>query len=325
MLINCVAYQNGRKLADIPVDDISDYVERPECFVWVAMADPSNDEINLMAEEFGLHELAVEDARKGYQRPKIEEYGNSLFVVIHTVELPPSGQRDELARGEVALFVGANYVLSVRRGTQKGFSEVRQLCEREPDLLKLGSGFVFYALVDAIVDRYFPIIDDLEDQLEELEEAMFRGTPTRQSIEAFYGLKQKLVMVKHAVAPLQDAVGRLSGGRVPPLCAGLQEYFRDVFDHLVRVSADIENMREMLQTATGVTLTLISLSDSEITKKLAAWGALITVPTLIAGVYGMNFDHMPELHATLGYPAVLVAMVAIDAILFWRFRKAKWL
>jgi magnesium transporter len=153
----------------------------------------------------------------------------------------------------VALFVGSNYVLSVRRRTQKGFAEVRDRCEREPELLKHGSGFVFYALIDAIVDRLFPIIDDLEDELEELETAMFRGTPTRQSIEAFYGLKQKLVIVKHAVAPLQDAVGRLYGGRVPPMCAGLQEYFRDVYDHLVRVNADIENMRDMLQTATGVT------------------------------------------------------------------------
>jgi len=324
MLINCVAYQNGRKLADIPIDDISEYVVRPDCFVWVALADPSDDEIDVMTEEFGLHELAVEDARKGHQRPKIEEYGNSLFVVMHTVEHGPDGD-GELVGGEVALFVGPNYVLSIRRHAQKGFVDVRERCEREPELLKHGPGFVFYALLDAVVDRYFPIIDDLEDELEELEAAMFRGTSTRQSIQSFYGLKQKLVMVKHAVAPLQDAVGRLHGGRVPPMCTGLQDYFRDVYDHLVRVSAGLENMREMLQTATGVTLTLISLSESEVTKKLAAWGALITVPTLIAGVYGMNFEHMPELKSAVGYPVTLLAMVGIDAILFWRFRRAKWL
>jgi magnesium transporter len=324
MLINCVAYQNGRKLADIPIDDISEYVVRPDCFVWVALADPSDDEIDVMTEEFGLHELAVEDARKGHQRPKIEEYGNSLFVVMHTVEHGPDGG-GELVGGEVALFVGPNYVLSIRRHAQKGFVDVRERCEREPELLKHGPGFVFYALLDAVVDRYFPIIDDLEDELEELEAAMFRGTSTRQSIQSFYGLKQKLVMVKHAVAPLQDAVGRLHGGRVPPMCTGLQDYFRDVYDHLVRVSAGLENMREMLQTATGVTLTLISLSESEVTKKLAAWGALITVPTLIAGVYGMNFEHMPELKSAVGYPVTLLAMVGIDAILFWRFRRAKWL
>jgi magnesium transporter len=325
MLINCVAYQNGRKLADIPMDDVSDYVARPECFVWVALSEPSSDEIDVMAEEFGLHELAVEDARKGHQRPKIEEYDNSLFAVLHTVEHAENGEPGELARGEVALFVGPNYVLSIRRGSRRGFGAVRELCEREPDLLKLGAGYVFYALVDAVVDRYFPIVDDLEDELEVLETAMFRGTPTRQSVEAFYALKQKLVMVKHAVAPLHDAIGRLAGGRVPPMCAGLQEYFRDVLDHLVRLNADIENMREMLQTATSVTLTLVSLSDSEITKKLAAWGALITVPTLIAGVYGMNFEHMPELRAALGYPMALVAMIAVDAVLYWRFRQAKWL
>jgi magnesium transporter len=325
MLINCAAYQNGRKLADIPIDDVSEYVVRPECFVWVALADPSDDEMTLMAEEFGLHELAVEDARKGHQRPKIEEYGNSLFAVMHTIEPGPADDPDELVQGEVALFVGANYVLSIRRRARKGFADVRELCEREPELLKHGAGFVFYALADAVVDRYLPIVDLLEDELEQLESAMFQGTPTVQSIEAFYALKQKLVLVKHAVAPLQDAIGRLVGGRVPPMCVGLQDYFRDVYDHLVRVNADIENMREMLQTATGVTLTLISLSESEITKKLAAWGALITVPTLIAGVYGMNFEHMPELRSTIGYPATVAAMVAIDLLLFWRFRRAKWL
>jgi magnesium transporter len=325
MLINCVAYQNGRKLADIPVDDVSEYILRPECFVWVALADPSDDEIMLMAEEFGLHELAVEDARKGHQRPKIEEYDGSLFVVAHTIEHGAPEEDDELIGGEVALFVAANYVLSIRRRTRKGFSDVRELCEREPELLKHGAGFVFYALIDAIVDRYFPIVDDLEEELEELEAAMFRGTPTRRNIEAFYALKQKLVMVKHAAAPLQDAVARLYGGRVPPMCVGLQDYFRDVYDHLVRVNADIENMRDVLQTATGVTLTLINLSVSEITKKLAAWGALITVPTLIAGIYGMNFEHMPELRAVLGYPLTLAAMVGIDAVLYWRLRRAKWL
>jgi magnesium transporter len=278
-----------------------------------------------MAEEFGLHELAVEDARKGHQRPKIEEYGNSLFAVMHTIERVPEGEPDDFVLGEVALFIGPNYVLSIRRRTQRGFAEVRELCEREPELLQHGSGFVFYALTDAIVDRYFPVIDDLEVELEALEAAMFRATPTRQSIEAVYGLKQKLVMVKHAVAPLQDAVGRLHGGRVPPVCASLQDYFRDVYDHLVRVNAGVENMREMLQTAISVSLTLISLAEGEVTKKLAAWGALITVPTLVAGIYGMNFEHMPELSAALGYPLVLAAMLGIDAVLYWRFRRAGWL
>ena len=182
MLINCVAYQNGRKLGDIPIEDISEYVSRPDCFVWVALFEPSPDEMALMAEEFGLHELAVEDAQKGHQRPKIEEYGDVLFGVLHTLERHPDDAADFLV-GEVAVFAGPNFVLSVRRGSQQGFGEVRRRAEREPDHLALGSGFVLYALMDAVVDRYFPVLDDLEEELDALEGQIFRATPTRANIE----------------------------------------------------------------------------------------------------------------------------------------------
>jgi magnesium transporter len=325
MLVNCVAYQNGRKLADIPVEDISEYVSRPDCFVWVALREPDESELELMAEEFGLHDLAVEDARKGHQRPKIEEYGDSLFAVIHTIEAVPSDSQLEIVTGEVAIFVGRNYILSVRRGTQQGFTSVRARAESEPENLAHGSGFVFYAIMDTIVDRYFPVLDALESDLERLEADIFSTAPTRESIKHFYDLKHRLMVMKHAVTPLMEAVGKLFGGRVPPVCVGSQDYFRDVYDHLARINAAIESLREMLQTGISVSLTLISLGDSEVTKRLAAYGALITVPTLIAGVYGMNFDFMPELKWSFGYPLVVVAMVAIDVVLFFRFRKAGWL
>jgi len=326
MLISCVAYQNGRKLADIPVEDISEYVSRPDCFVWVALFEPSMDELDEMAEEFGLHELAVDDARHGHQRPKIEEYGDSLFAVLHTVEREkaPDGS-DELITGEVDLFVGPNYVLTVRHRTHLGFAAVRARTEREPELLKHGSGYVFYAVMDNVVDRYFPVIDALESELETIEEQIFERNAARSNIKSLYALKKKLMTLKHAVDPLMEATGRLYGGRVPQICSGMGEYFRDVYDHLHRIHASLEGIREMLTTAIQVNLGMISLADNEITKKLAAWAAIIAVPTMVAGIYGMNFEVMPELKWTFGYPLAVLSMVVIDVYLYYRFRKIKWL
>ncbi|MBK9703850.1 MAG: magnesium/cobalt transporter CorA [Betaproteobacteria bacterium] len=324
MLINCVLYENGKRLADIPQQDISEHVGRAECFIWVGLLDPSREELDEMAVEFGLHPLAVEDARKGHQRPKIEEYDDSLFAVLHTIDASEDGSV-ELEIGEVDMFVGRNYVLSVRHRTRRGFSEVRQRCEREPELLRHGAGFVFYALMDAIVDRYFPVLQDLESALEAAEQQLFGSSSSSSKIEDLYALKGRLMTLKHAVLPLLDDVGKLQGGRVPPVCVGTQEYFRDVYDHLLRINATIESIREMLATAISVNIALIGISDAEITKRLAAWGALITVPTLIAGVYGMNFEHMPELRWIGGYPLALVVMFVVDAVLFWRFRRAQWI
>jgi len=324
MLIACVAYQNGRKVADIPIADISEFVRRPDALVWVALADPTPEEIEQMAFEFGLHPLAVEDARKGHQRPKIEEYDDSLFAVLHAVESVPGQTDGEFAVGEVDIFAGPNYILTIRPGSMQGFADVRTRCEHEPELLIHGSGYVMYAVMDAVVDRYFPILDDLESSLEQTESRLFDGSSTRSRIEELYDLKRRLMKLKHAVAPLMESVGKLYGGRVPHLCIGTQEYFRDVYDHLTRINGAIENIREMHATAITVNIALISLSESEVTKRLAAWGALITVPTLIAGIYGMNFANMPELHWAHGYPFALALMTIVDAVLFWRFRRAKW-
>ena len=326
MLISCVAYQQGRKVADIPVEDISEYVSRADSFVWVALFEPTREELDEMAEEFGLHELAVEDARKGHQRPKIEEYGDSLFAVLQPVEkVKREDGTDELRIGEVDVFVGPNYVLSVRHRTQVGFGAVRTRAEREPELLRNGSAFVFYALMDNVVDRYFPILDDLETELEKVEDQIFVKGNARANIEALYGLKRRLMMLKHAVDPMMEATGKLYGGRVPQICMGMGEYFRDVYDHLYRIHASIEGIRDMVATAIQVNLGMISLADNEVTKRFAAWGALITVPTLIAGIYGMNFEHMPELKFAFGYPIAIAVMVVIDVLLYWRFRSVKWI
>ncbi len=321
MLINCVAYQEGRKIADIPKEAISDYVSRPDCFVWVALKDPGPEELAEMKEEFGLHELAVEDAHHGHQRPKIEEYGNSIFAVMHTIEMQNAG----LEQGEIHVFVGPNYVLSVRQGTEHGFAAVRRRAEGEPQLLRHGSGFVFYALVDAVVDRYFPVVDAFEVELEQLEGRIFAGGSPRANLSALYELKQKLMTLNHAIDPLLEAVGKLQGGRVPQVVAGTQDYFRDIVDHLERLGHSVDSLRDMVATAMSVNLAMISLSQSEVTQRLAAYAALVAVPTMIAGLYGMNFKHMPELDTLWGYPLVLAVMFGIDAYLFRRFRKAGWL
>jgi magnesium transporter len=322
MLVNCVAYQDGRKLADIEPREISDYLGRPGCFVWVALADATDTELAQMQEEFDLHELAIEDARHGHQRAKIEEYGDMVFAVLHTVEVAG----EELNLGEVDVFVGRNYVLSVRNRAQRGFKEVRSRAEREPELLKHGSGYVFYALMDAVVDRYFPVLDALEGELEKLEERLFApGASPRENIEALYYVKQKLTSLRHATGPLQENAGKLYGGRVPGVCSGLGEYFRDVYDHLVRLNQSIDAARETVNTAIQVALAMVATGQGEITRRLAAYAALVAVPTLIAGVYGMNFEHMPELKWQFGYPLTVGAMVGIDLFLFWRFRKAGWI
>ena len=321
MIVNCVAYQNGRRLANIPVSEIHSYISQPDCFVWVALNDATAEELQAMQQEFGLHNLALEDAQHGHQRPKIEEYDGSLFAVLHMIER--SGE--ELTVGEVGIFVGANYVLSVRSGAERGFTDVRARCEREPELLRHGAGYVLYALMDAVVDRYFPILDELETEIEIIEDRMFANQTARENIEALYDLKRKLMTLKHATEPLLEATGKLFGGRVPHLALGLQDYFRDVYDHLLRLHQSIDSLRDMVTTAISVAISLISIQETEVTKQLAAYGALVAVPTLVAGIYGMNFQHMPELNSPLGYPLALASMLTIDLYLFYRFRKAKWI
>jgi magnesium transporter len=321
MLINCVAYQEGKKLADIAVQDIGAYVQRPDCFVWVALKDATDAELDRMQHEFGLHELAVEDARHGHQRPKIEEYGDTLFTVMKLIE--PLGS--EWNVGEVALFVGRNFVLSIRNRSTQNFLGVRERCEREPELLRHGAGFVFYALMDAVVDRYFPLLDGLETELEAIEAQIFEPGAARLNIERLYALKRRATQLRHAVAPLLEVADKLHGGRVPAVCASTQDYFRDVNDHLARINAAIDAIRETIATAIQVNLSTVNIEQGDTTKRLAAWAAIFAVCTALVGVWGMNFEQMPELKWRYGYPAALAVIAAAAGVLYWRFRRSGWL
>lgn len=321
MLINCVAYENGSRLADLSVEEISDYLAKPDCFVWVALRDATPQELDKMKEEFDLHELAVEDARHGHQRPKIEEYGDSVFAVMHLLE----PDKDAFNIGEVDVFVGRNYVLSVRNHSQQHFLGVRERCEREPHLLSHGAGFVLYALMDAVVDRYFPIMDRLESELEEIEEQIFAKGAARSNIERLYDLKRKITFLKHAVAPMMEATGKLSGGRGPAVCANSREYFRDVYDHLARINASLDNIRDTIGTAIQVNLSMVALEEGEVNKRLAAWAAIFAILTAFAGIWGMNFKNMPELDWRFGYPVALGAMFSASFYMYRRFRRAGWL
>ena len=324
MLINCVVYENGTKLADIPVARINEYVALPNCFVWVALHDPTPDEMDEVQQAFDLHPLAVEDAQNGHQRPKVEEYGDSLFVVMHLIDADTAEARSSMEVGEVDVFVGRNYVVSVRNRSTHGFVEVRERCQREPELLKNGPGFVLYALMDAVVDRYFPAIDAFDVELEAIEERIFTQGGARENIQRLYGLKQRLTVLKHAVAPLLEGANRLHGGRVPQVCMGTQEYFRDVLDHLSRINGTIDSMRDTIGTAIQANLSMVTISDGEVTKRLAAWAAIFAVCTAFVGVWGMNFEHMPELKWRYGYAMALGLIVAICGYLYYRFRKAGW-
>jgi magnesium transporter len=322
MLINCVVYREGHKLADIPVEQISDYKDRPDCLVWVALRDAGTAELAQLQAEFDLHELAVEDAHHGHQRPKIEEYGDSLFAVMQLIEFSPT---DELRVGEMAVFVGSNFVVSVRNRSTQGFLGVRERCEREPHLLARGPAFVFYALMDAVVDRYFPVVEALESELEEVEEQIFQRSAARASIQRLYAVKRRVLVLRHAVVPLLDAAGKLHGGRVPQVCANTSEYFRDVYDHLMRINATLDNLRETVATAIQVNLSMATIEESETTKRLAAWAGIFAAATAFAGIWGMNFEVMPELKWRWGYAAALGVIAGTCGLLYWRFRRAGWL
>ncbi len=322
MLINCVVYRAGSKLADISIAEISDYLKQPDCFVWVALRDADDAELSLMQDEFDLHDLAVEDAMHGHQRPKIEEYGHVVFAVLHLIEYSPT---DDLISGEVHLFAGTNFVLSVRNRSTQGFLGVRERCEREPELLQQGAGFVLYALMDAVVDRYFPLADALEGELETIEDRIFERNSGRSNVERLYELKRKVTTLRHAVAPLLDAMGKLHGGRVPQVCAASEAHFRDVADHLARLQTTIDTIRDTIGTAIQVNLSMVTIEENDVTKKLAAWAGIFAVATFFVGVWGMNFQHMPELASPWGYPVALAVIAGTCGLMYWRFRRVGWL
>jgi magnesium transporter len=322
-VIACAGYADGKRVADIPIADVSETLAETDQFVWIGLYEPGEKVLREVQSEFGLHDLAIEDALSAHQRPKLEQYDKSLFVVLRTAHFN-AGKRIEF--GETHVFVGERFVVSVRHGSITSHIGVRAKCEAAPDLLKKGPGYVLYALMDFIVDQYFPIVETLGEQIEELEEEIFNSRrATRGITNSIYVLKRDLLSLKRAVSPVVDICGRLMRFDSELVHEDTRPYYRDVYDHALRLNEQIDSQREMLSAALEANLSLISVSQNDDTKRLAAWAAIIAVPTAIAGIYGMNFERMPELGWTYGYPAALGIMALACMGLFAGFKKSGWL
>jgi magnesium transporter len=320
-VVNCAAYYGGRRVSNVDINTISEVLNQPDTFVWVGLHEPSAEMLAKLQKEFGLHDLAVEDTHRAHQRPKLEAYGDTLFIVLRTVHM--NGLEVEL--GETHFFVGKNFIITVRHGSSVPYTDVRARCESTPDLLKKGPGFALYAIMDSIVDQYFPIVDTLAERLETLEEKIFDETFRRETTADIYHLKQQLMEVKRAVSPLIDVCNRLMRFDLKLIEDETRVYFRDVYDHAIRINEMVDNSRDLLSTALEANLSLISISQNEVSKKFAGWAAIIGIPTMVAGIYGMNFRFMPELEWRLGYPVIMVATFGFCVALYFRFRKSGWL
>jgi magnesium transporter len=323
MLVNCIAYgSDGRKLRDITLDDISEFLKKdPTAFIWVGLHEPDEALLGKLQEEFDLHDLAIEDAHSAHQRPKIEMYDDSLFIALHTAQVV--GGKIEF--GETHLFVGRNYLVTVRHGASLSYAPARKSCEQNRELLSLGPSYALYSVLDFIVDNFMPIVGAFKQELHELEQEIFEDTFKREVVERLYLLKRELVTLRLAVSPLQDILNqlmRLHGGLVRE---EIRPYLRDVFDHAARISEATNTMGELLTAAMSVNLAMVSVGQNEVVKRLAGWAALLAAPTLIASWYGMNFHHMPELDRTYAYPVLIILTIGVCTGLFLWLRRSKWL
>lgn len=320
-IVNCAVYKDGSKVSDIELKNIHSELSQSGHFVWIGLHDPQPDLLYTMQREFGLHELAVEDALHAHQRPKLEAYGNTLFIVLRTAQM----KEHNIELGETHFFIGANFLITVRHGSSKTYTDVRTRCESSPNLLKKGPGFALYAVMDSIVDQYFPVMDALEEELGELEDKIFHEKASRETTESVYRLKRQLMGVKQAVSPLIDVCNRLMRFDLNVIDEETRPYFRDIYDHAIRINEMIDNQRELLSTAMETNFSLISISQSEVSKKFAGWAALIGIPTMIVGIYGMNFRHMPELNWEYSYPVIMIITFGLCAVLYFRLKKSGWL
>ncbi len=323
-VINSAAYHNGERVTVVPIPDLGDAWRHSDRFFWVGLYEPSEPLLSHIQEAFGLHDLAIEDAHQAHQRPKLEIYDNSMFVVLRTARLCEGGEQ-RIEFGETHVFVGPRYVVTVRHGSMKSHVGLRARCEASPHLLAKGEGFVLHALMDFIVDQYFPILDTLQAELDELEEQIFSGTFVRSVTARLYHLRRDLLALKQAVTPLIDVSARLSRSSSDLIPLDTRPYFQDVNDHVVRIVDLISNLEQLSQIALEAKFALISVAQNDDTKRLAAWAAIVAVPTMIAGLYGMNFEFMPETQSVYGYPTVVLVMLILCGLLYRWFRKVKWL
>ena len=321
MVMKCVAYQNGISIGDVTIEDISDVLKREHTFVWLGLREANAALLAKIQEEFGLHDLAIEDACAAHQRPKIEEYGESLFMVLHTAHLA----EDQVEFGETHVFLGPRFLVTVRHGASRSHSKVRERCEAMPEQLAKGPGFALYSIMDFIVDNYVPVIDGLQERFDVLESAIFEYRPSRQTIEGLYELKRELLQLESAINPVIDICNELMRFHGGVISKDVGVYFRDIADHIKRIDQAIHGMREMLVAAMQVHLTFETVRQNEVVKGLAGWGAILAIPTMVFSWYGMNFRHMPELDWEYSYPVVIGGVALCSLLLYLRLKRAGWL
>lgn len=321
MVVDCAEYCEGKRVANVAIENVREVLKNPDRFIWIGLHEPDQAMLKTIQHEFSLHELAIEDALRAHQRPKIEAYGDTLFIVLRTVHL----LENRVEFGESHIFLGSNFIVTVRHGHSSGYAEVRARCESTPEMLRKGPAFALYALMDAIVDHYFPVIEFLQEEVTDMEEKIFHEKYRRDVTTRIYRLKRQLMDVKRAVSPLIDMCNRLLRFDLKVIDDAARPYFRDVYDHTIRINEMLDSSRELLSTALEANLSMISISQSEVSKRFAGWAALIGIPTMIAGIYGMNFQFMPELTWRWGYPLVLVVTTVICVVLYIRFKKSGWL
>jgi magnesium transporter len=330
VIVDCAIYREGRRAEG--ADDLSDALERcragKRAFVWIGLHEPTEDEFDLVTKEFGLHPLAVEDALKAHQRPKLEVYEDSLFMVLKPVSYEP--RSDTVTSGEVMVFVGDSFVVTVRHGEESPLTGIRQRLESDPETLRHGPTAVLHSIADATVDHYLEVSTELGTDLEELEAEVFSPHlgGSRNTASRIYAFKRQVQEFRRATVPLAVPLARLAGsgrGTVPFVDDEAQPFFRDVNDHLLRVNESVEALDRLVSDILSAHLAQMSVRQNDDMRKISAWAAMAAVPTMIAGIYGMNFDHIPELHWLWGYPAVIALMTVLEILLFRLFKRRGWL
>ncbi|MFG3156523.1 magnesium/cobalt transporter CorA [Streptomyces sp. NPDC048219] len=330
MIVDCAIYRDGQR-TDGP-QDFSDALGEARSaggFVWIGLHEPTEEEFDLVAQEFGLHPLAVEDALKAHQRPKLEVYEDSLFAVLKPVVYEP--ESDTVSTGELMLFLGDAFAVVVRHGEGSPLKAVRQRLEHEPEMLGKGPTSVLYAIADATVDHYLDVATELQTDLEELEAEVFspEGGGSRHTASRIYNFKRQILEFRRATGPLAPPLSRLAGAAfgtgVPFVDDKARPFFRDVNDHLTRVNESVEGLDRLVSDILSAHLAQMSVRQNDDMRKISAWAAMAAVPTMLAGIYGMNFDHMPELHWVWAYPAVIALMAALEVLLFRLFKRRGWL
>ncbi len=323
MIVDCAVYKQGRRVPGEFTPEAAFRESRgDDAFVWIGLHEPTPEEFEVVRREFDLHELAVEDAIKAHQRPKLESYDDSVLLVLKPARYVDTEEVVEL--GEILIFLGPGFIVVVRHGQTTGLQEVRRSIEARPDFLALGPSAVLHAIVDRVVDDYVPVVDGLELDIDQVEEAVFSADRTNP-VERIYYLKREVLEFRRATAPLLNPLNQLAARTLPQVHEDVREYFRDVYDHLLRVNEQVDAYRDLLTSVLEANLTQVSVRQNEDMRRISAWVAIAVVPTMIAGIYGMNFKNMPELETPFGYPAVLGFMVAACGTLYFFFRRRKWL